>query len=162
MSLRTSPGSPSQRMATLSLRAPRAWRSTQLWERLSLPLTNHLAWAASPSMTLVQGVNQSSSFAASAQNSSGCSTLRRYMSSYWARLLIWAFAANSAGGGKSRFSRRVESRFALLSAVDTHQPPRLSSSSRRYPIQTAVGNLSEADKNNDTQRVRIMYGVSRI
>src|SRR5271167_1720397 len=45
------------------------------------------------------------------------------MASYSARLLIWAFTANSAGGGKSRFSRRVESRFVLTSTVATHQPP---------------------------------------
>src|SRR6185312_12703289 len=81
--------------------------------------TNHFASLPSPSSTFVHGANHSSSAAASAQNSSGCSTLCRYIDSYCSRLFTWAFAANSAGGGNTRFSRRLESRFLPSSNVVT-------------------------------------------
>ena len=60
--------------------------------------------------------------AASAQNAFGSSTLRRYIASYCSRLLMCASAANSAGGGNTRFSRSKESMF-VLSNVCTHIPP---------------------------------------
>src|SRR5207253_9813746 len=45
--------------------------------------------------------------ACSAQNPSGSSAARFHSFSYSARLLIWAFAANSAGGGNCRVSFRT-------------------------------------------------------
>ena len=56
-------------------------------------------------------MNQSSSKAASAQNASGSSMLRWYISAYWAGLETWALAAKSLEGGKTRFSRRREEKF---------------------------------------------------
>ena len=51
-----------------------------------------------------------------------------------------AFAANSAGGGNTRFSRRLESRFALPSTVATHRPPLILPSKTKVPYTTLCGN----------------------
>ena len=48
MSVRRSPGSPSQMIAALLRRGPRTWRSRQLTLALSLPPTNHFACGGCP------------------------------------------------------------------------------------------------------------------
>ena len=71
MSVRVSPGSPSQWKATLSPRPASTWRSRQLYETLSVPPTNHLAKGRSHSSVVWKSSNQvSSSRAWRAQNAS--------------------------------------------------------------------------------------------
>ena len=70
VSVRVSPGSPSQMIAALFARAPRAWRSTQFTEALSSPSENHFARGGFHSSTFVNGFDHSSSRAHSAQKAS--------------------------------------------------------------------------------------------
>src|SRR5260221_634950 len=82
--------------AALLRRQVALWRSTQLYEALSRPPTNHLAQGACHSSTCSQRVNQSKRAAASAQKPSGSSWARWYT----AGSRTTAAAANSPGGGK--------------------------------------------------------------
>ena len=94
-------------IAALFLFGPSQWRSTQLYEALSWPPTNHLANGGFQSSTLSQGLNQSSASACSAQKPSGSSLARFQSAWYCSRLEMWACRANSGGGGKTRVSFRT-------------------------------------------------------
>ena len=52
-------------------RGPVTWRSRQLWETLSLPPTNHLAYGGFHSSAFRHGLNQSSAFASFSQKRTG-------------------------------------------------------------------------------------------
>jgi hypothetical protein len=117
VSVRTSPGSPSQTIAALVRRqecSPSRWRSRQLYETFSLPPTNHFANGGFQSSTFFQGLNQvTCSRAIFAQNRWGSRAP-------CARSALVAFAvqlarfANSAGGRNTRFSRSSDSMSAIL------------------------------------------------
>src|SRR6478735_956185 len=98
--LRVSPGSPSQWIATWSPCPASTCRSTQFTATFNSPSANHVACGASDqSSTFVNGVDQVSRFACSAQNASGSAAARSYASAD-----RFAFAANCADGGNTRSS----------------------------------------------------------
>src|SRR6476659_133673 len=98
--LRVSPGSPSQWIATWSPCPASTCRSTQFTATFNSPSANHVACGASDqSSTFVNGVDQVSRFACSAQNASGSAAARSYASAD-----RFAFAANCADGGNTRAS----------------------------------------------------------
>src|SRR5262245_62062952 len=74
--------------------------------------TNHLACGSCQSRTLVHGVNQSRALAHSAQKASGSSAAHLARRSSSARWGMWALAAKSAAGGKTRVSLRTLVMFA--------------------------------------------------
>src|SRR5688572_10398907 len=74
-----------------------------------LPPTNHLALGTFHSSTLSQRLNQCSCSACLPQKRSGLSIDSRYIFLYSSIDLIRALAANSGGGGKTRFSCIVDS-----------------------------------------------------
>src|SRR6476646_9013428 len=96
-------------MAGLFLRPVSIWRSTQLYERLNCPPTNHFAQGQFHSSTVSHFLNQCSSLATRDQNLSGSSTDSLYRRSYSSMLLTCACWLNSAGGGNLRCSWRIES-----------------------------------------------------
>src|SRR5688572_4781498 len=116
VSVRRSPGSPSQMSAALLRRAVRMWRSMQLTDTLIRPSTNHFAWGGSlQSTTLVHLRLHSSSDANRAQKPSGS----RSASSYGVVSLTIASARNSAGGSKTRSSRsNAESSGSIASDME--------------------------------------------
>ncbi len=67
VSVRLSPGSPSNTSAALLRRAVPMWRSTQFTDALSFPPMNHCAWGGCQSSTCFQGVIHSSFAASPAQ-----------------------------------------------------------------------------------------------
>ena len=77
VSVRRSPGSPSQIIAALLRRAERTCRSRQLTLALICPPTNHFACGGCQSRTFVHGAIHSSSEANRAQNASGSRAARR-------------------------------------------------------------------------------------
>src|ERR1035437_2832429 len=83
---------------------------------LVVPPTNHLASGSFHSMTFLKGLNQWNSEATWVQYASGCSMDSRYIFLYWAKDLMCAFLANSAGGGNLRPSCASWSRASLLAA----------------------------------------------
>src|SRR5438309_924597 len=93
--------------AALFLRGPSRWRSRQLSLTLSCPPTNHLANGSFHSRTRFQRLNQCSRSACLAQKPSGSSWASRVSFSNSSLLLMCAFAAKSAGGGKLRVSLRM-------------------------------------------------------
>src|SRR5438270_9700139 len=94
-------------MAALFRRQEARGRSRQLELALSCPLTNHLANGAfDQSRTWVNGLNQSSDLACSAQKPSG-SVSAHLASRSRSAALTRALAANSGGGGKRRVSFRT-------------------------------------------------------
>src|SRR5689334_1723337 len=102
--LRLSPGSPSQRIATLSLRPFVRWRSTQFSHTFTLAPTNHLAKGGCQSSTWFHFCCQCSSPASRAQNVSGELTDSACRRLYSSMLLTRAFARNASFGGNRRFS----------------------------------------------------------
>src|SRR5262245_926143 len=96
-------------IAALFLRHDAAWRSTQLALTFSLPPTNHFASGSFQSSTFCHGAAHDSAPAISAQKPSGSAAARAYSASYSAKLLTCAWLANSAGGGKLRFSVSTDS-----------------------------------------------------
>src|SRR6185436_17766013 len=96
-------------MAGLEPRLARC-RSRQFADRFSSPSSNHFTQGTSPVRTLVKGLVQASSaLAVSPQKPLGSSTERRYIRSYSALSRRRAFAVDSAGGGKVRLSREIDS-----------------------------------------------------
>src|SRR5271168_1357635 len=104
-------------MAALLARAVPRWRSRQFSETLSLPPTNHLAKGDFQSRTRVHFWFQRSSEASRAQNLSGLSMDSRYISRYWAMLLMRACFTKAGEGLKTRFSMRWDSMFWDMSGV---------------------------------------------
>src|ERR1041384_5246218 len=95
----------------------------------NLPPTNHFANGSFHSRTLSQRLNQWSASACSAQKDSGSSAARAYSFSYSSKLLISAFEAKSAGGGKSRDSLRTES-----NVVDSDMAKSINYKSREFKM----------------------------
>ena len=76
MIARSSPGSPSQKYATLSPPPASTCRSRQLYDALSCPPSNHFTQGGSQVMTVSQRLTQPSRSACSAQNASWSASAR--------------------------------------------------------------------------------------
>src|SRR5258708_34747028 len=78
VSVRRSPGSPSQIRAALFRRDVSMWRSTQLTETFIFPPMNHFAWGGVHSSTVSPFLNHSSSSACDAPKACGPLMARSY------------------------------------------------------------------------------------
>src|SRR5256714_11800594 len=114
LSARLSPGSPSQRIATLFLVGPFRCRSRQFSETFNFPPSNQRANGAFHFSTLFQRFVQTSSSASRAQNFAGRSIDSRCIRRYCRRLLIRERFAKSFDGLKTRFSIRCDSIFSVM------------------------------------------------
>ena len=105
-------GSPSQMSAALLAVAVPSHLSRQLDDTLSCPPTNHLAKGTFHCSTFLKGfIHTNSASACFFQNRSGFFTDSVHSFLYWAIDRIWALAANSFDGLKTRVSLRWDSMF---------------------------------------------------
>src|SRR5438105_4345523 len=131
VSLRTSPGSPSQTRAVLSLRPPATCRSRQFSEMLRVPPVNQRAKGAFHSSTRSHLRDQSSVSACSAQKPSGSFRLRSWRARYSAMEPMCAWRAKASGGGKTRASCKMVS----MSATRDLLQPQLDGARFGMPLQ---------------------------